>query len=308
MKSISLFLAVLFTQTKARPQRRSLLNRFPEATLGRRLGRVLQEDNNNNLCSFDAYIAGDCTYAEFCLPSEPNSAIYCQGLPTSTWTIEVVYLETCYDSLDDFVGYRADPSKPLPPDGYCSEESGLFTFSQEVLMSVTLNDTITAPYNSAIIETFNLVPCEEGQLPDFVFGANYCYDGCPTAASIDGTTCTGTCTICADGSGLLNCSNLDPSLVYSCSDDLLDDDIYEELFTFLGRDETPVTSPSASPIATPISTPTVSETQQPISSNAQPVQPVASITVAPTPVPSSGVFTTVRTMAAFASSIFLFLY
>jgi hypothetical protein len=286
MKAVTLFL--LLTALTQEAQSQSLIK--PALPSARRLGRALQ---NSALCTFDAFIAGDCTYEEFCIPTEPNSAIYCEGLPTSTWTMEVIYFETCYDDLDDFEGNVANASVPLPPDGYCSTERGFFTFTQDVLTSVSLNRTITAPYQTAILEDYNVVACPDSELPDFVFGEIYCYDGCPVMASIDGTTCTGECITCADGVGLLNCSNLDPTLVYTCSSDSPQYDIYEELFTYLGQAEetpnaapvaspaetpvaspaeTPVTSPAETPVATPVASPTT--TQQPVSTGEEPVTPV----------------------------------
>ncbi|GAX21689.1 hypothetical protein FisN_29Hh130 [Fistulifera solaris] len=262
MKAVALL--PLLTALAREGQSQSLLK--PSLPSARRLGRALQ--NSSALCTFDAFIAGECSYEQFCLPTEPNSAVYCQGLPTSTWTVEVVYFELCYDDFDDLEGDLYNASIPLPPDGYCSTERGLFTFEQEVLTSVSLNHTITAPFQSAVLEDYNVVACPDSELPDFVFGVNYCYDGCPLMASIDGTTCTGECTVCSDGVGLLNCSNLDPTFVYECSPDFTDDDIYEELLTYLGKEEetpnaSPVTSPVETPVATPADTPAGTPVEEP---------------------------------------------
>ena len=289
-------LAVLAKETQSMPSSPTAVwNHRPESRQ-QRLQRMLQS-NSTTPCTFDAFVAGDCTYDEFCLPTEPNSAISCQGLPTSTWTMELVYLELCYDSFDDLEG-DAPGTSELPDGGYCSTEMAQFTFDQQVL-------TNTAPYLTSILEEYNVVTCpDDSALPDYVFGVNYCNDGCPVAASMDGTVCTGTCTICADsGVGLLNCSNVDPALVYSCpSDDALegDDDIYQEFFTYLekGNEEEEGEMPNAGPVAGPNaapntapnaepSTPTTAE--QPTNGGGDPVSPVTPVApVAPSPTSSSG--------------------
>ncbi|GAX14909.1 hypothetical protein FisN_29Lh130 [Fistulifera solaris] len=255
MKAVTL--VPLLTALAREAQSQSLMK--PTLPSARRLGRRALQ-NSSALCTFDAFIAGDCSYEEFCLPTEPNSAVSCQGLPTSTWTVELIYFELCYDDFDDLEGDLYNASIPLPPDGYCSTERGLFTFTQDVLTSVSLNHTITAPFQSAVLEDYNVVACPDSELPDFVFGINYCYDGCPLMASIDGTTCTGECTVCSDGVGLLNCSNLDPTFVYECSPDFTADDIYQELLSYLGKEEetpnaVPVTSPVETPVTSPVETP-----------------------------------------------------
>lgn len=294
MKLTTIILALLWTQTHARLPTNDLFHRMHQPTTFGLRSRNLED--GTDLCSFEAFVAEECTYDEFCTATEPNSAVACEGLPTSTWTIEVTYFGICYESFDDFVGFPVDESTPLPENGYCLEESGLFTFSQQNLTKVRLNQTVTAPYSTSIIEEYDVVECPDSDLPNFVFGASYCYDGCPTSSSIDGTTCTGSCTICPDGTGLLNCSNLDPTLVYSCQDEFSDDNLYEELFEFLGQTETSNTTPAAAPVVSPTvtsptdempvaapgTTPSEAQTPSPDAESEQPVAPDTS---------SSGVIT-----------------
>ncbi len=254
MKALTLLLLLTTTltqPTQSRPARR-------------RLGRALQ--NSSAVCTFDAFMADECSYEEFCLPTELNSAVYCEGLPNSTWTVEVIYYALCYDDFDDLEGELYNASIPIPPDGYCATERELFTFAQNVLTNVTLVQSITAPYQNDVFEQYNIKACPDSELPDFVFGENYCYDGCPVVASIGGDFCTGECTLCADGAGLLNCSNVDPTLVSTCSDE--DDTIYEKLVNYLGQAEespnaAPATSPAAAPVTSTDVTPTQTAAQQP---------------------------------------------
>jgi hypothetical protein len=82
--------------------------------------------------------------------------------------------------------------------------------------------------------------------------------------------------------------NVDPTLVYTCSDETADDDIFEELVTYLGQKEetpnAPAASPAEKPVKSPVSSPvqTTAETpatpsttaQQPTEEEEEPATPI----------------------------------
>jgi hypothetical protein len=208
------------------------------------------------VCSFNAVTAGRCSLDKFCSQLDGFGESFepiCSGDVTEGWSIQLHEQEVCYFGIDDAEGMPYDEATFDSATDFCEKSGLILNFEAGVLSTEDTYYEITRPTEAQgrASDVLGMIPCEENF--EYQFGVGYCSLDC-AAVTIGGVACIEDCTVCPDGRQVMDCSNVDSTLVESCSLET-DDDLTEELLAYFRVEhqvdptDTPSEAPQASPAA-----------------------------------------------------------
>jgi hypothetical protein len=190
-------------------------------------------------CTFDAVTNGRCPLHNFCaqLQETLGGTVICSGDVTEKWSVQLQGEESCYylsPSGEQF-GKSFDEATFDDTTDYCLKPTVTLSFERAVPTIEEFMNHVTRPAESegVVSEFSELAPCDV-ELPDYDFHQGYCYTGCP-AFVIGGVACEDKCITCPDGYEALDCSNVKPTMIESCSVRTEDEFTLEAVAFFNGR-------------------------------------------------------------------------
>ena len=173
-------------------------------------------------CSFNDLFASLCSMQDYCstLTTTPGMTATCSGLITGEWTIAIQLDELCYPSEtreDSFARNAADAELSY---AFCSIESATFSFRGFVLEQSQHQEIVTYPSQAKglVQQTTYYTACDDS-VADTYFGRGYCASPCPETKLQGSLVCGEQCQVCSDGKQVLDCSNMDATLVEDCDDE-----------------------------------------------------------------------------------------
>lgn len=175
-------------------------------------------------CSLGAAAFGNCSVDRLCqrLNIDALAKPTCMGDPQGYWRAAVQYPEQCYRDSTPLISPQPLPynDAKLEPDHdhYCTSSSLSLAFRGSELLTEERNLHVTGTIQSQIQEISRVTPCTQAEDPAFIFdyAKAYCRTGCPIV-SIGGIECTSDCFTCPSGYNAWDCSNIEKSMVESCS-------------------------------------------------------------------------------------------
>jgi len=142
-------------------------------------------------------------------------------------TVVAQYDPICYNSVSQV--YEGETVAiadldAIPEGSFCESQTFVDLFDasgQYVLGNTTSVVSLSGMRNHSYVEVYLAVSCDQADaIAFFSLGQeSHCYvaNDC-SSTTLDGEACTGTCASCDDEDRIIDCSNIDASLVQSCDD------------------------------------------------------------------------------------------